>query len=98
MSINICQNIKQDRLALDGGERLIKSKFRKYNTIGMEERGAVDKVMQTGVLSQFLGCWDEDFYGGSQVRQLESFAQNYFGVKHAVSVNSWTSGLMGYRD
>jgi dTDP-4-amino-4,6-dideoxygalactose transaminase len=46
------------------------------------------------VLSQFLGTWHEDFYGGPNVRKFERACESYFGVKHAVTVNSWTSGLI----
>ncbi len=50
-------------------------------------------VMDSAVLSRFLGVWSPDFYGGSQVQKLEQDWGEYFGVKHAVSVNSATSGL-----
>jgi dTDP-4-amino-4,6-dideoxygalactose transaminase len=46
------------------------------------------------VLSKFLGAWHEDFYGGPNVREFERQAAEYFGVKYAVTVNSWTSGLI----
>ena len=32
--------------------------------------------------------------GGKKVRQFETEAAKYFGVKHAIAVNSWTSGLI----
>ena len=50
--------------------------------------------MRTGVLSQFLGTWHKDFYGGPKVKEFEIMAAKYFGVKHAITVNSWTSGLI----
>lgn len=68
--------------------------FPKYNPIGKEELVAAKKVIQTGVLSQFLGAWHEDFYGGPKVREFEKAAADYFKGKHAVTVNSWTSGLV----
>ena len=46
------------------------------------------------MLSQFLGCWDPDFYGGPKVQEFERACEKYFGVKHVVTVNSWTSGLI----
>lgn len=59
------------------------------------ERAAVQHVMQTGSLSDFLGCWHEEkFFGGTSVKALESKFKDKFGVKHAISVNSWTSGLI----
>lgn len=80
-------------LAIHGGVPVIDSKFMPYNTIGEEEITAVVEVLRTGSLSKFIGAWCEDFYGGPQVQALELEWQNYFGVKNAIAVNSWTSGL-----
>ena len=81
-------------LALFGGGKAIPNPFRSYNSIGPEELAAAKAVIESGVLSQFLGTWHEDFYGGPKVREFERLAAEYFGVKHAVTVNSWTSGLV----
>ena len=86
--------LRQVPLAEAGGTPVIDRVFPRYNSLGTEEAEAVQKVMETGVLSQFLGCWHEDFYGGSKVREFETQCQEYFGVKHAITVNSWTSGLI----
>jgi len=51
------------------------------------------KVLDKKVLSQFLGEWSPDFYGGENVQQLEKDWSRYFKIKHSVSVNSATSGL-----
>ena len=83
-----------EKLAIHGGQPVIRQPFRRYNSIGPEEQQAVQKVMESGVLSQFLGCWHEDFYGGSKVREFEARCAEFFGVKHAITVNSWTSGLI----
>tara|TARA_Y100000589_G_scaffold262179_1_gene252436 strand:+ start:181 stop:1455 length:1275 start_codon:yes stop_codon:yes gene_type:complete len=85
--------LKKD-LALFGGEKVIKNKLIKYNTIGKEESFAVKEVIDSGCLSKFLGCWDDDFYGGPKVRQFERKCAEFFNVKHVVTVNSWTSGLI----
>lgn len=82
------------QLALLGGPRAITSTFRRYNPIGAEELQAAREVIESGVLSQFIGAWHEDFYGGPKVREFERRAADYFGVKHVVTVNSWTSGLV----
>lgn len=87
-------NNESNQLAILGGEKVIKKAFKSYNSLGEEERKAVNDVMEKGVLSKFLGCWHEDFYGGEKVRELEQACQKYFGVKHAITVNSWTSGLI----
>lgn len=81
-------------LALLGGKKLIEKPFPRYNPIGAEEVAAAKSVIESGVLSKFLGCWDPDFYGGPKVQEFERACEAYFGVKHAVTVNSWTSGLV----
>lgn len=83
-----------DKLALLGGPKTIQVPFCKYNPIGAKELQAAREVIESGILSQFLGVWHEDFYGGPKVREFERQAAEYFGVKHAVTVNSWTSGLV----
>lgn len=82
------------KLALFGGPKTIQTTFKRYNPIGVEEVEAAKQVIESGVLSQFLGAWHEDFYGGPKVREFEQQCAEYFGVKHAVTVNSWTSGLV----
>jgi len=83
-----------EQLAITGGPKTITKSFNRYNPIGNEEIDAVRDVMESGVLSKFLGCWDPDFYGGPKVQAFERQCEKYFGVKHAVTVNSWTSGLV----
>jgi dTDP-4-amino-4,6-dideoxygalactose transaminase len=80
-------------LAVNGGEKVRKRLFPAYTVIGEEEIDAVRNVLESGILSRFLGTWHEDFYGGPQVRALEREWTEYFGVKHAIAVNSATSGL-----
>lgn len=82
------------KLALFGGPKTIQTTFKRYNPIGAEEVEAAKQVIESGVLSQFLGCWSPDFYGGPKVQEFERRCEAYFGVKHAVTVNSWTSGLI----
>jgi len=83
-----------EKLALLGGPKAIQTTFKRYNPIGAEEAEAAKQVIESGVLSQFLGTWHEDFYGGPKVREFERACAAYFGVKHAVTVNSATSGLI----
>lgn len=80
-------------LAINGGKKVREKLFPAYNPIGEEEKIAVEKVLEKGKLSRFLGCWHEDFYGGDEVRSLEKEWAEKFGVKHAISVNSATSAL-----
>ena len=81
-------------LAILGGPKTITQPFRRYNSIGQEEVEAAKGVIESGVLSRFLGCWEPDFYGGPKVQEFERQCEAYFGGKHAVTVNSWTSGLI----
>jgi perosamine synthetase len=87
-------NLDNNKLALFGGPKTIQTEFYKYNSIGNQEVKAAKKVIESGVLSQFLGAWHADFYGGPKVQEFEKKCSEYFGVKHAVTVNSWTSGLI----
>tara|TARA_B100001175_G_C19501166_1_gene638138 strand:- start:52 stop:1323 length:1272 start_codon:yes stop_codon:yes gene_type:complete len=82
------------KLAIKGGKKIINKKFEIYNSIGSEEVNAAKSVVESGVLSKFLGCWDDDFYGGPKVLEFERACEKYFNVKHAITVNSWTSGLI----
>ncbi|MDX2478484.1 MAG: DegT/DnrJ/EryC1/StrS family aminotransferase [Gammaproteobacteria bacterium] len=91
---NIIKQEGAEKLALFGGPRTIQTELKKYNPIGEEELQAAKGVIESGVLSKFLGVWHEDFYGGPKVREFEHQCAEYFGVKHAVTVNSWTSGLV----
>lgn len=83
-----------DELALFGGPPAVTKAFKRYNPIGREEVEAVKAVVESGVLSQFLGTWHADFFGGPKVQEFERHCETYFGVKRAVTVNSWTSGLV----
>lgn len=87
-------NQNDNRLALLGGPKTINRPFKRYNPIGQEEVDAAKRVVESGVLSQFIGGWDPDFFGGPKVQEFERKCEAYFGVKHAITVNSWTSGLI----
>ena len=87
-------NTTRGCLAILGGPKTITAPFVRYNSIGQEEVQAVKHVVESGVLSQFLGCWEPDFYGGPKVQEFERACKAHFGVKHAITVNSWTSGLI----
>jgi perosamine synthetase len=84
----------KEKLALFGGPKVIKEPFAHYNSIGKEEVEAARTVVESGNLSQFLGAWGPDFFGGPKVREFEEQCAKYFDVKYAVTVNSWTSGLI----
>jgi len=83
----------KEKLAILGGKPVRQKTFPTHNCIGKEEMKAAIKVIRSGVLSKFLGCWDKDFYGGPKVQELEKKWAKAFNVKHAITVNSCTSGL-----
>ncbi|RPI79164.1 MAG: DegT/DnrJ/EryC1/StrS family aminotransferase [Desulfobacteraceae bacterium] len=82
------------KLAINGGKPVREKPFPAHITIGSEEKKEVMKVLDSGILSRYLGSWHEYFYGGPQVRALEEEWAEFFRVKHAVAVNSCTSGLI----
>ena len=81
-------------LAVLGGEPVIRSPFPPYRSIGDEEERAASEVIRSGVLSAYVGARGDAFLGGPRVRAFEAAAAQYFGVRHAIAVNSWTSGLI----
>lgn len=81
-------------LALFGAPPTIARPFARYNSIGREEIEAAKAVLESGVLSGFLGSWNEKFFGGERIRAFEREWASRFGVRHAVSMNSNTSGLI----
>lgn len=82
------------QLALQGGTPVINRPLAAFKSIGEDEVSAVSAVIRGGVLSAYIGAPGAGFMGGVQVQQFEAEAARYFGVKHAIGVNSWTSGLI----
>jgi len=83
-----------DSLALQGGKPAIKDAFKPYPSMGKAEEDAVLRVVQSGCLSGFYGSPGPEFGGGPEVRGFEDAWSETFGVKHTISVNSASSGLM----
>ena len=80
--------------AILGGPRVREQPFPSRQTMGDEEREAVLRVMDTDVLSAFLGSAGPFFLGGPHVRAFEDAWCEREDFAHAISVNSWTSGLV----
>jgi dTDP-4-amino-4,6-dideoxygalactose transaminase len=80
-------------LAIHGGEPVRSRPFPSAPGLGEAERAAVAEVLDSGVLSGFVGVWGEDFHGGPRVRAMERAWAERFGVRHAISMNSATSAL-----
>lgn len=82
------------KLALHGGEPVLKHPLTPYCSTAGEETEAVARVMKSGHLSCFIGAWCEDYHGGPEVKAFEAAWSKRFGCKHSISVNSNTSGLV----
>ncbi|MGB0744294.1 MAG: DegT/DnrJ/EryC1/StrS family aminotransferase [Opitutales bacterium] len=80
-------------LAINGGTPVRTKPFPAYVTVGEEEKVALSRVIDSGCLSKYLGAWHPQFMGGVEVRTLEEEWAEHFGAKHAIAVNSATSGL-----
>jgi perosamine synthetase len=68
--------------------------FIRRNPIDIKEQKAAQKVIENGVLSDFLAASKNRFNGGYNVLKFEKKIKNFFRVKHAFTFNSWTSGLV----
>lgn len=81
-------------LALLGGTPIIQVPLAPFKSIGEDEVSAAAEVVRGEVLSAYIGAPGEGFMGGHHVKAFEAKAAEYFGVRHALVVNSWTSGLI----
>lgn len=85
--------IRNDRLAILGGDPTIDGPLPPDQTIGQDEAKAVMRAFERGSLSAFYGSWGPEFLGGEEVQSFEKEWGERFGIEHVVSVNSATSGL-----
>lgn len=81
-------------LAINGGTPIRVAPFAMRKTMGEAEQQAVLEVMQSDKISGFFGSPGEQWLGGEKVKQFERKWAERYGFKHAISVNSWTTGLM----
>lgn len=84
----------KNKLAIFGGKKFINRKFKEFKTHDIKEQNAALKVLKSGILSDFIANDSEFFYGGKYVKLLEEKFKKYFKSNYAISVNSWTSGLV----
>jgi dTDP-4-amino-4,6-dideoxygalactose transaminase len=84
------------KLAIYGGSPIIKKKIKLYNSYSdpKNEIKAAIKVIKSGILSDFIGSKGDKQNGGKYVKKFEKKCAKYFNVRHAITVNSWTSGLI----
>jgi dTDP-4-amino-4,6-dideoxygalactose transaminase len=83
-----------EQLAIRGGTPVIRHTLAPFVSVGEQEAQAAAEVIRGGVLSAYIGARGEGFMGGPRIRAFEAKAAAYFGVRHALGVNSWTSGLI----
>ncbi len=81
-------------LAIAGGTPVRTTPFTGRRTMGELEKQAVIEVMDSDQLSVFFGSPGEQWLGGPKVKQFERKWADQYGFKHAISVNSWTTGLI----
>jgi perosamine synthetase len=81
------------KLAILGGTPVRTADFPNRVSMGPEEKAAAMRVLDSDVLSGFVGAAGQFFDGGKEVRAFESLWASSYGFKHAISVNSWTTGL-----
>jgi len=59
------------KLALYGGTPSIETSLDYYSSLGPEETKAVADVMVSGRLSEFIGAYCDEFYGGPVIQEFE---------------------------
>lgn len=82
-----------DKLAINGGTPAVKSNLKPYKSVRGNEIDRVRKVLDSGCLSGYIGAWGDAFDGGPVVREFEQAWREKLSCKHALAVNSATSGL-----
>lgn len=82
------------QLAINGGTPVRVAPFATRKTMGEAEKQAVMAVLDSDKISGFFGSPGDQWLGGEQVKQFEQKWASRYGFKHAISVNSWTTGLM----
>jgi len=90
-------DLNNPKLAINGGTPVRNKEWKDNFTTGHEEVIAASRVIERGYLSLFEGSHTPDppfsFKGGPFVQKLEEKWCEFHACKHAVAVNSATSGL-----
>lgn len=81
------------KLAILGGSPVRTHDFPNRVSMGAEEKAAALRVLDSDVLSGFVGAAGNFFNGGKEVVAFEQLWASAYGFKHAISTNSWTTGL-----
>jgi dTDP-4-amino-4,6-dideoxygalactose transaminase len=81
------------KLALFGGNKVREAAYPPYPVLSDDEKREIISVIESNILSGFIASDGDAFFGGPRVRELEGLIKEYFGVKHAIAVNSCTAAL-----
>lgn len=81
------------KLAMLGGRPVRTKDFPNRVSMGEEEKKAALRVLDSDILSGFVGAAGKFFNGGQEVVGFENLWASTYGFKNAISVNSWTTGL-----
>lgn len=80
-------------LAILGGSKIRESAFSNRVSMSFEEKNAAIRVLDSDILSGFVGAAGKFFNGGVEVRNFENLWADKYNFDHAISCNSWTAGL-----
>jgi perosamine synthetase len=85
--------VMNNKLAILGGVPIRTKDFPNRVSMGNEEKLAAMRVLDSDILSGFIGAPGKFFNGGKEVKSFENLWASSYNFKHAISVNSWTTGL-----
>lgn len=80
-------------LAILGGKPSYSAPFEERKLIGKEEKDGALRVLDSQLLSGFIGGPGKFFNGGPEIINLEKKWNEEFGSAFSISTNSWTTGL-----
>lgn len=83
-----------NNLACFGGKPFRTKPLELRKTLLDKDRESAINVLKEGDLSMFFGSPGPFFLGGKHVKNFEKTWAEKYNFKHAISVNSWTTGLM----
>ncbi len=90
-------NLKSPTLAINGGKPVRMRQWFDNFTFDEKEKAAAVSAIDSGYLSKFEGSFTPDppfrFEGGPFVLEFERRWSQLYGTRHAISMNSATSGL-----
>lgn len=67
--------------------------IKRFEWLNEQDIANVVNVLKSGELSGFLATDGAEHLGGEKVQELERAWEKFSGIEHAITFNSWTSGL-----